>query len=153
MIRQIDSIRKTRTWALELTRGLSSEQLNLVLPGFNNNMIWNLGHMVAAQQGVCYVRMGLPPVIDEDLFNAYKPGSRPMNFAGPEEIELIKTLLFSTLDELEKDVQLNLFSGYKPWTTRYGIELHRIEEAVSFLLYHEGLHAGVITSMKKIVVG
>jgi hypothetical protein len=153
MIRQIDSVRKTRVYLVEMIRGLSTEQLNLIPPGFNNNMIWNLGHLVAAQQGICYVRPGIPLVIEDALFHSYKPGSKPLNFAGPEETTLIKELLFSTLDQLETDLRQDLFIAYKPWTTRYGVEIHNITEAINFLLYHEGLHAGVITSMKKIVVG
>lgn len=153
MIQQIDSIRKTRAYVLEVIRGLSTEQLNLVPNGFNNNMIWNVGHLIAAQQAVCYARPGIPLVIEDALFHAYKPGSKPLHFTEPEEIEVIKELLFSTLDELERDLSQHLFVAYQPWTTRYGVTLRNIEDAIQFLLYHEGLHTGVLTSMRKIVVG
>lgn len=152
MNRQIDSIRQTRAYLLEQIRGLSTEQLNIIPSGFNNNIIWNLGHMIAAQQGICYARPGIPLVVEDAFFQAYKPGSRPAQFAGPEEVELIKELLFSTLDQLETDLRQDLFVAYTPWTTRHGITLKRIEEVVNFLLYHEGLHAGVITAMKRIVI-
>jgi hypothetical protein len=151
MIRSIDSIRLTRSYLLEQVRALSTEQLNIIPAGFNNNIVWNLGHLVAAQQLICYFRPGLPLAVEENFYEAYKTGSKPTGFAGPEEISLIKELLFSTLDQLEKDLSAHMFTSFTPWTTRYGVEVRNIEQAIQFLPYHEGLHAGVITSMKKLV--
>ena len=51
---QIETIRKTRSFLLEQIRNFGNEQLNQVAEGFNNNIVWNLGHMIAAQQGMCY---------------------------------------------------------------------------------------------------
>ena len=67
MTKQIEIIKKTRVSLLELVKDLSTEQLNKIPDGFNNNIIWNLAHMIAAQQGVCYVRAGLAPVVGEKL--------------------------------------------------------------------------------------
>ncbi|HWJ92534.1 MAG TPA: DinB family protein, partial [Flavisolibacter sp.] len=76
-INQIDMVKRTRAYLLSLVKDLSTEQLNLVPHGFNNNIIWNIGHMIAAQQGVCYVRAGLKVTIDEALFLAYKSDTKP----------------------------------------------------------------------------
>ncbi|RXK83708.1 DinB family protein [Filimonas effusa] len=151
MIRSIDAIRLTRSFLLEQIRGLSTEQLNIIPTGFNNNIIWNLGHLVAAQQLICYFRPGLPLAVEDDFFGAYKTGSKPSGFVGPEEVSLIKELLFSTLDQLERDLSAHLFTSFTPWTTRYNVEVRSIEDAIHFLPYHEGLHAGVISSMKRLI--
>lgn len=151
MIQQIERVRKTRQHLLDQIRPLSTEQWNLVPPGFNNNIIWNIGHMIAAQQGICYLRASEPMHIEDAFFNFYKTGSKPTSFVGPEEIEMVKELLFSTLDRLEADVQNNQFPGYTTWTTRYGIDIQNIQEALTFLLYHEGLHGGIVKAMKNIV--
>lgn len=148
---QIERIRKTRQYLLDQIRPLSTEQWNLVPHGFNNNIVWNIGHMIAVQQGICYVRAGIPTHIEEAFFNFYKPGTKPSQFVGPEEIEMIKDLLFSTLLLLENDVTENRFTGYQPWPTRYGVEIKSIQEALAFLLYHEGLHGGIVTAMRHIV--
>lgn len=147
---QIDAIRKTRTYLLDLTKELSLEQLNKIPTGFNNNIIWNLGHLVAAQQGVCYMRAGLKPRIDEELFNKYKPGSKPENVVNEQEVNKIQELLLSTLNVLEKDYDAGLWTGYNAWTTRYGIELKSINEALQFLNFHEGLHSGYIMALKRV---
>ncbi len=152
MTKQIEIIRKTRSFLLENLKDLTTEQLNQIPEGFNNNIIWNLGHMIAAQQGVCYLRAGLTPKVSEDFINAYKSSSKPTRPVDAQEIENIKTLLFSTLDQLEADYNNHIFDGYTAWTTRYTVELANINEAINFIQFHEGLHAGCSTVLKKLVI-
>jgi hypothetical protein len=84
---KLEYIRQPRLKILELLEGFSLEQLNEIPKGFNNNIIWNLGHMVAAQQGICYKRAGLNTFIDEDFFQAYKPDSKPTSFVDQEGLD------------------------------------------------------------------
>jgi hypothetical protein len=127
------------------------EQLNKIPGGFNNNIVWNLGHLVAAQQGVCYVRAGLNPRVEERFFDEFKNGSRPERTFGEEELTKIKELLFSSLDVLIQDYENGLWTSYSPWVTRYGVELKTIDDAINFLAFHEGLHLGYILSLKRVV--
>lgn len=151
MTKQIEIIRKTRSFLLENLKGLSTEQLNKIPEGFNNNIIWNLGHLVAAQQGVCYLRAGLKPRVDERFISLYKSGTKPEQPADAAEIEQIKSLLFTTLDQLDADYNDHIFDGYTPWTTRYAVDLADIDAAINFIQFHEGLHGGCSTALKKLV--
>ena len=151
MTKQIEIIRKTRTFLLKNLEDLTTEQYNKIPEGFNNNIVWNLGHMIAAQQGVCYIRAGLPPRVGQDIINSFKSSTKPERTYSGAEIENIKSLLFSTLDQLEEDYNNNAFGGYTAWSTRYGVELTSIDEALDFLPFHEGLHSGCITALNKLV--
>ncbi|MCO4293369.1 DinB family protein [Solitalea sp. MAHUQ-68] len=151
MKEQFEMLRKTRKSLLDLVSDLTIEQLNEVPTGFNNNIAWNLAHLIAAQQGVCYLRSGNKMIIDEALFANYKPGTKPEDVMNQEELEHIKGLFLSTIDQFETDYNNQLISNYTPWTTRYGAELNSIEEATTFLLYHEGLHLGYIMALKRLV--
>jgi len=151
MKQKIEVIHKTRQFILNVIQDLSIEQLNHIPEGFSNNIIWNLGHMIAAQQGVCYLRTELPARVSMDFFHAYKPGSKPEKTLSVAAVDEIKDLLFSTPDQLLHDYENGLWTNYKPWTTRYGVELTTIEDAVEFLLFHEGLHSGYITALKRVV--
>ena len=151
MNRHIANIRNIRTYALDQVKELSLEKLNIVPHGFNNNIIWNLGHLLAAQQSICYVKMGLPPVTPEGYFEKFKPGSRPSHFFESDEVDQVKELLISHLDRLQADCQRHVFERYVPWTNRYGIDLLNIDEALGYLYFHEGLHLGIIHSLKKLV--
>jgi hypothetical protein len=151
MNKQIETIRRTRKFLFQLADELTIEQLNEIPPGFNNNIIWNLAHIIAAQQGLCYLRSELKLLVDDEFYQAYKPGTKPAKFVDSKEVEKIKQLSLTTIDQLEKDLQNNLFSGYKPWTTRYGVDLNSIEDAITFLLFHDGLHVGYSMAQRHLV--
>lgn len=151
MKKQLEIIRKPRLFLLNSINGLSLDQLNEIPNGFNNNIIWNMGHMIAAQQGVCYVRMGLPPYTGEEFFNRYKPGSKPAGPVTAAEVDQIKELLFSTLEQLERDYDQGIFKAYVPWNSRYDVAINNIDEALLFLPFHEGLHLGCITALQKLI--
>jgi hypothetical protein len=74
MKKHLGWIKKTRTSLLNMISGLSLEQINKVPEGFNNNIIWNLGHLVSAQQGICYSRSGLSPIWKINLLVHSKRG-------------------------------------------------------------------------------
>ena len=149
MINIFDRYRKVRMYLLDAVHDLTTEQFNYIPPGFKNNVIWNLAHLIAAQQGVCYLRAGEAMSIDREIFEDYKPGTKPVRFVDSSEIDYFKSLAVSTIDTFEKDYLLNKFSAYKPWTTRYGTELPDINTATEFLFYHEGLHYGYIAALRK----
>jgi hypothetical protein len=148
----IENIKLARKYLLSTIEGLSVEQLNEIPAGFNNNIIWNIGHLIAAQQGLCYVRSGLPLGENDIYFQAYKPGTKPDQFVDANEIEKIKHLLISTLDQLNNDYVNKIFKNYTSFTTRYGVEITNISEAIDFILFHEGLHSGYIMAIKRILM-
>ncbi|WP_020603707.1 DinB family protein [Spirosoma spitsbergense] len=151
MNREIERLKNTRTYLLDLIKDLSAEQLNEIPLGFNNNIIWNLGHLIVSQQGLCYLRAGLKPIVDEQYFTDYKPQTKPNSPIQADEINTIKTLFLSVLDKLETDYNQSAFSNYGTFTTPYGVEITNIDEAINFILFHEGLHTGYIMAMKRLL--
>jgi hypothetical protein len=153
MSQQMDIIIKPRQTILTSLEALSLEQLNAIPAGFNNNIIWNLGHMIAAQSGVWYKRAGLPlPAgVSEEFFETYKPGTKPERAYTADDLNLIKELLFSTIEQFEADRKTDMFNNYPTWTTRYGAEISGINGAVAFMPFHEGLHIGAIVALRKLV--
>src|SRR5258707_12942599 len=104
--------KKTRLFLLNAINDLSVDQLNEIPPGFNNNIIWNLGHMIAAQQSICYIRAGVLPVVEKKYITEYKPGTKPEHHVDAAEIQKIKDLMLSTLDRLATDRETNVFCNY-----------------------------------------
>ena len=151
MNKGLDFIRKARLVQINTINELTIEQLNEVPKGFNNNIIWNMAHLIATQQIVCYRRAGVEPVLDADFINAYAPGSRPERFISAEEVAGIQELFFSTLDRFEQDLQTGLFNNYTAWTTRAGVDINNIDDVLAFLPYHEGIHMGYIQAQKRIL--
>ncbi len=151
MNKQIDPIKKIRFFLLELVKDLSADELNEIPSSFNNNIAWNLGHLIAAQQGVCYLRANAKPAVDEKYIATYKSGTKPEQYIDNSELSIIKTLMLSSIDQLQADYENNVFTHYTAWRTRYGVELANIDDAIRFLAFHEGLHNGYITALKKLV--
>jgi len=150
MNRQIDTIREARTSLLEEVEDLTVDQFNQMPEGFNNNIIWNLGHVIAVQQGVCYKKAGLPAFIRDDFGEKFRPGSRPEGIVGLLEIVNIKQLLVTTLEQLETDYYSGAFGNYMAWTTRFGTKIASIDDCLGFLSFHEQLHTETIIAIKKI---
>ncbi|MBD1366901.1 DinB family protein [Mucilaginibacter sp. ZT4R22] len=149
MDKQIEFIKQPRLMILSILDKFTMEQLNTIPAGFNNNIAWNLGHMLAAQYGIFYKRAGLE--IDESFYQLYKPDSKPEGQITQAQLDEIKSMLITSLDKLEEDYANQIFTNYPTWTTRYGASISNIDEAIAFLPFHEGLHIGYIMAMRKLV--
>lgn len=152
MNKSIEIIKKPRIQLTGLVQKLTVEQLNEISAGFNNNILWNLGHLIATEQAICYKRAGLEIRIDESVFLAYKGGTKPQKFIDAGEVDEISKLLISSIGQLEIDYQDKLFTNYTSWTTGSGIEINNIDDALNFLPFHEGLHIGHIMAMSRILM-
>jgi hypothetical protein len=151
---KIDKIRKFRLFVLKQINGLTTEQLNFIPPGYNNNIIWNVGHVVATTQALCYKRARLPCTISDLYVNPFLPTTKPAQFFSQEDITVIKELLITTLDTLEVDLMRNIFSIYTPSERIkevYGIDILTIDDAIDFLVYHDGFHSGYIISLLRLI--
>jgi hypothetical protein len=146
-----NTLEKLRLRTLLLIDGLELAQLNKIPEGFNNNIIWNVAHMIAAMQGVCYKRSGLPITVSDAYFECYKPESKPAHDVDEQELNEIKELLISSIDKLKEDYSNGLFKTYTAFTTRYGVDINNIEEAIQFLPFHEGMHMGYILALKRVL--
>ncbi|RAJ29545.1 DinB family protein [Pedobacter cryoconitis] len=147
----IDNVRQVRANFIESISGLSAEQLNEIPEGFNNNIIWNMAHLVAAHQGISYIRAGLETFVDKEFYLSYTGGTKPNGLVSEEKIAEIKLLLISTLDQFKVDYHNRIFDNYKGWTTRYGVNLNSIDDATNFLSFHEGMHLGYIMALKRLI--
>ncbi|WP_103068855.1 DinB family protein [Aquimarina sediminis] len=127
----------------------SLEQLNIVPEGFKNNLIWNIAHVVVTQQLLVYKLSGLPMMIDDEMVNLYKKGTKTERPVTIEEVKMIKELLFTTLDKTEKDMGDAIFQSYSDYETSTGFVLKSVDDAMNFNNFHEGIHLGYILALKK----
>jgi hypothetical protein len=156
MNKQVERIKKLRIWLLNQIDGLTTQQLNDIPTGHNNNIIWNLGHLTSVVQTVCYVRAGLPITIDDKFYTPFMTGTKPERFIDEQEIRNIKELSTTSIDTLQENLDLdkNLFQNYIPSVMIpkvYGFDVNNIDEAINYLVYHEGYHAGCVISLKRLV--
>jgi len=154
MNNNIPKIKGFRLALLKQLEGLSTQQLNQIPTGFNNNISWNLGHLISAQQNMCYVRSGLPITVDDKYFSPYMSGTKPEKFIDEQDIKNIKELFITSIHQLQSDYDKKIFENYSPSAMIpkvFGFEVTNINDAIEYLLLHEGLHHGYILSLKHLV--
>jgi hypothetical protein len=144
-------LKATRDNMLRIMNDFTMEQLNKIPEGFNNNLIWNFGHVVVTQQLLHYALSGLPMYLSEDIVNKYRKGSEPNLIVSEGEYEMLKTAAFDLIETLKKDYEAGIFKNYNPYTTSYNTTLTTIEEAISFNNVHEALHLGSVMALRKLV--
>ena len=130
---------------------LSLDQLNTIPEGFTNNLFWNIAHVVVTQQLLVYKLSGLPMLISDELVDKYKKGSKPEQAASQEDVDQIKSLLFDTIDQTQADYGSGLFTQFTEYPTSSGFVLKSVQDAMAYNNFHEGLHLGILMSLKKIV--
>lgn len=136
---------------LKILDNHSLEQLNKIPAGYSNNLIWNIAHCISSQQVLVYKLSGLPTQVSDQFIDAYKKGTKPERDVSQEEVDEIRMLLSSTILQTEKDYTNNVFNNYTTYMTSMGFELTNVDDALSFVNYHEGIHTGIIMSIRKFV--
>ncbi|MBT2560078.1 DinB family protein [Pedobacter sp. ISL-68] len=107
----------------ERTRSLTGAQLNWVPPGHQNNIIWNMGHML---------------VVSENILYKLSPHSRPVH---PFEIAQFGRNIKPEHIVLEQEISQISQALLKTARTFKGApEATVSKERLQFLLFHESLH-------------
>jgi hypothetical protein len=150
MLRMLEVTRKN---ALELTKDLTEAELLVIPPGFRNNLLWNMGHMLTSQQRLCYGQSDLPMHIPESLLPLFRKGTDPTHWKQLPDTGAVRKGLAETSTILRKDLEAGIFSDYQPYQTSFGVLLENIRDALAFSNVHENIHFGVMLSLKKIVRG
>ena len=130
---------------------LTHQQLITIPANFNNSIFWNIAHTLVTQQLLIYRLSGLPLNIKSDIIEKYTKGSKAAKHISKEEIEYVKSKLISTIVKTQEDYNQGLFKHYDPYLTSVDISLNNIDDALKFSAFHDGIHLGVILSLKKLV--
>lgn len=133
--------------------GLSDGAFFDMPPGFDNNIAWNLGHIIVTQQALHYRLSGLPTVTTKEDVAMFRTGSSPADWSHKPDVSRLLNLLNETGPKLQDDYAAGLFANYQLYKTSTGIMLPTIEDALAFNNFHEGLHLGTILALRNFVRG
>ncbi|WP_159799222.1 DinB family protein [Flavobacterium sp. MK4S-17] len=142
-------VRKSRELLLSFLNNYSVEQLNKIPHGFNNNLFWNIAHVVVSQQLLVYKLSGLEMMVSSEMVNSYRKGTRPVKDSTIAEVEELKSLLFSTINKTEQDYKNGIFVNYHTFTSEFGYVMASVDDALAFNNFHEGVHLGVMMGIRK----
>ena len=146
---QFDILKKSRELTIKAISGLTIAQLHTIPEGFKNHIAWNVAHMVVTQQLLHYKLSGLDCLAPDELIEEHRKGTFPMKTFTEEEFEEVKELLVGLPNTLQEDFEAGIFENYQEYPTSTGFVLTSIENAIPFNNFHEGIHYGIIRSIKK----
>ena len=141
---QLSLFNQNRQNILQILDNITLEQGNAIPAGYRNNILWNAGHTLVAEEFLLYLSSGLPLNIPEEYLKQFGAGSQAREYIA-EEFEAIKSHLRTTAKKVEIDYQSGLFSKnkYAGYTSEYfGPTMTNFDEAFQFNLLHEGVHFG-----------
>jgi len=147
----VSLIEKTRQRMLKMAEALPPEKLLRIPAGFRNNLLWNLGHVMAVQQNLCYEKSEFPVRVPTYLLTPFRKGTHPGEWSGTMDLEDIKTWLLESVNSLREDLHKNVFAHFTPFETGTGAKIASISDALSFDAWHEAMHLGIMMSMLKLV--
>lgn len=152
MKKQFELLRATRQNVLAVLEESSSDTLLNIPRGFNNNILWNIYHVLASQQLLIYGLSQTPFYLDKDFVFQYKSGTKPSGEKDLSLIDFAKINLLTTVKQLSEDYQQAIFGEFKIIKTSYGLEIQNIEDAIYFNNLHEAMHYGQIKTLQRIIL-
>ena len=140
-----------RKFLSNLLDELTLEELNYIPKGFNNNILWNIAHILVTEQLITYGLSDLPIAMDKGFIERFKKGSKCLSNYSIYDVEVIKNKYLKLNNITQKDYKNNRFTNFTEYPTSTNIVLKNIDDALQFNMLHEGIHLGVILSIKKLL--
>lgn len=138
---------------IRLIDELTLDQLNEIPEGFNNNIIWNFGHIVVSTQTLSYTRTGIREGVNWVKYvDAYAKGTKPTYYVSQEEVDDLKEIALRSIAAIEADYKAGVFKHVTAYeTATYGATLNSIEDVLITSVGHDNLHYGYATAQKRII--
>lgn len=151
MEKKFDTILENRKRLYKILDNTPRRQLLEIPTGFRNNIWWNIVHVVVTQQLLVYKFSGLQIRVPDEFVEKFKKGTVPDGTASDTEIKTIADFLLSTAEWAKEDYENGLFKEYNEYTTSQNVTLRSVEDAMTFNVFHEGLHLGAILALQKVI--
>ncbi|WP_240041243.1 DinB family protein [Paenibacillus ginsengarvi] len=145
IFRQLD-MNRSRT--LQFVSDVTEQQADIVPEGFNNNIRWNLGHILTVQERFAFRLLGEPMDLPEELMSLFGNGTKPADWQGaPPTLEELRKLLEEQNERFRERLTGRMDDKLQiPFR-----ELDRLSDVLIFSIGHEALHAGYIQALKRAV--
>jgi hypothetical protein len=145
----IAQMQTTRGLLTKLASSLDPADLTRIPAGFANHILWNLGHVRVTLDILCYQFAGIDSGLDPQVLADFRKGSSPAQWTRDYAFEDLRPLLVAQIEQLGADYAAGRFTTYTPYTTSAGVTLASIDDAISFTVFHEGIHLGYILAQRK----
>jgi len=143
------TFRITRFHLMREVDGLSHEQLLTIPEGREDNILWNIGHLLCSISRLTYVFSGYDLPIPERYFGLFGKNTNALDWESNPDPDEVLTYFTELPDKIEKDFAAGDFTEYKTLQIVPEDDIQNVEEAIAFHCFHEGLHIGKILTLKE----
>ncbi|WP_117170053.1 DinB family protein [Paraliobacillus sediminis] len=147
LIQQSKFVRKA---TIEYVKEVNENRLEIIPAGLNNNIKWHLGHIYTVTEKFAFQLTGKKATVPADFPKLFNPGTSPKDWSvkSPAKEELIFLLneQIVKMETLSKEIELPI---KKVYNTSTGLRISSVAACLSFCLYHEGMHFGVIKTINQ----
>ncbi|MEK5040443.1 DinB family protein [Sporosarcina sp. FSL K6-3457] len=150
LFQQLKFVRKN---TIDYVRGVHEKQWAVVPAGLNNNIMWNVGHIYMVTEKFAFQLAGEKMNVPENFPELFNSGTFPKEWSidTPTKEELI-TLLTEQSVKVESLLVERIEDPIKEmYNTSTGLQISHVAECLSFCLYHEGMHFGLIKGINQLL--
>ncbi|WP_059049835.1 DinB family protein [Paenibacillus senegalimassiliensis] len=141
-----EQLRTYRSELLSLVDGLSDAEADIIPERFNNNIRWNLGHVLLDQYLWIWVLAKEDVLIPSGFSEWFGFGTAPSHFTDTTpKLSTLVELLREQPDLIQGRYHDRMEEEFAP--TDMGIIT--IEQVLIRTIFHEGLHIGAIQALKR----
>lgn len=145
-----EQLRFTRVYTLKVLGSVSKEAVDVIPAGFNNNILWNAGHVLGAYEQLLYANTGDAGKLQKEFIEFFKGGTKPGDWqAEPPSYEEIVTLLEKQVEQVISTYEGRLDEIISKEMKLGSFEIKTVRDMISFNIFHEGLHAGLVNGLKR----
>jgi len=133
---------------LSFVKVIHTDLIDIIPEGFNNNIRWNLGHVLVTWDEGIYNSLSMKRVLPKDYDSFFKRGSKPSEWEKqPPSFDEITERL-----EIQTEQIINACRGKLDLPLKFDfLGMKTLGEMFVFLIAHESLHMGVISSIRKVI--
>ncbi len=131
-LRAFDTLRTTRRSLAAVVDALPEAARTTTPDGFNNHVLWNVGHVAATEQLLTYGLAGLPLHVPDAFVADFRKGSSPRDWETTWTWGEVRDFLLALPDQTEADYRAGRFETYREYRTTPGVVLSSVEDAVRF---------------------
>jgi hypothetical protein len=150
MIQYLNKLEEDRRLLLERTKDLTVDQYNVIPPGFNNNIIWNMGHILVVSESLLFQNSPYQRPVHEFMKSRFEKGSMPDGMVGEDDIFIIRHSLQQTAQFYKTCTGMDRSRDEIVSVRNSGLTAIS-NERMQFLLFHEDMHHRRIAKLLDIV--
>lgn len=132
-----------------IIKDVDEKQADFQLELAKNNIKWQLGHVIMANEAFVFGSEEEGNVLGEKLGESFSPGTSPQDFTGVEPtFQELKGILMQQLERI-----LNALDDKMGQTRKQPVAgMATFDETISFAITHTNYHIGQINLMKNMLM-